>query len=144
MSALDEIVYVVDENLLRLGKGMAAIRRDTGRFAGDALAELLPLGVEDPEWIPVVGDNGWVVITNDRRIRTRPVEAQLAIKHRLKVVHLHGAVGNARPWDQLIRVAGRWPAIERQVIASPSGPWWLSLQHSGTRLMQFDPGAVER
>ncbi len=100
MAALElhEVVYVVDENLLRLGKGILAIRYDTARFSESPLAELLPLGIDDPDWIPVVGDNGWILITNDRRIRTRPVEAELAIQHRLKVVHLHGKI---RPCTRL-------------------------------------------
>nr|WP_236685169.1 hypothetical protein [Mycobacterium lepromatosis] len=36
----------------------------------------------------VVGECGWVVITNDKSIRTRSVEAQMAIDTHLKVVHL--------------------------------------------------------
>ncbi|GAY16234.1 hypothetical protein [Mycobacterium sp. shizuoka-1] len=144
MVALNEIVYVVDENLLRLGKGMVAVRRDAGRFTEAPLDELLPEGIDDVDWIPIVGDNGWVVITNDRRIRTRPAESQLAIEHRLKVVHLHGAVGTALAWDQLIRVTGRWNAVERQVASNPSGPWWLSLRTVGTRVMRYEPGKVER
>lgn len=71
MVAVEDVVYVVDENLQRLGKGMSTIRRDTARFTAQPLDDLLPEGIEDPEWIPIVGDNGWVLITNDRRIRTR-------------------------------------------------------------------------
>ena len=52
-----------------------------------------PRGIADTDWIPTVGDRGWVMITHDRRLRTRPAEAELAIAHRLKVVHLHGKVG---------------------------------------------------
>lgn len=144
MVALQDIVYVVDENLLRLGKGMVEVRRDTGRFTAAPLDDLLPEGIEDPDWIPIVGQRGWVVITNDRRIRTRPAEAQLAIEHQLKVVHLHGVVGNSRPWDQLIRVTTRWEAVERQCRADPAGPWWLSLRSAQSRVMRFEPGVVER
>ena len=43
------------------------------------LDALLPEGIDDPDWIPVAGDRGWVVITNDTLIRTRPVEAHMAI-----------------------------------------------------------------
>lgn len=144
MPALEEIVFVVDENLLRLGSGMAAVRRDTACFATGPLEELLPQGIEDTEWIPIVGDRGWVIVTNDRRIRTRPVESQLAIEHRLKVIHLHGAVGNARPWEQLTRLTARWEAVEQQLATNPDGPWWLSLRSSRAQVMRYEPGAVER
>lgn len=144
MVAVEDVVYVVDENLQRLGKGMSTIRRDTARFTAQPLDDLLPEGIEDPERIPIVGDNGWVLITNDRRIRTRPIESRIALRHKLKVVHLHGAVGNARPWDQLVRLATRWDAIAAHVDSTPDGPWWLSVQQSRMRVMRFEPGIVER
>jgi hypothetical protein len=144
MVAVGRVVYIVDENLLRLGKGVVAIRSDTARFSEPPVDELLPQGIDDPDWIPLVGDRGWVLITNDRHIRTRPVKAQLAIEHKLKVVHLHGQVGNAAAWDQLIRLTTRWEAVERQVDREPDGPWWLSLQANTSRIMRFEPGKVER
>lgn len=144
MVALEDVVYVVDENLLRLGKGIMAIRRDTARFTEPPLDELLPQGMDDPDWIPAVGDRGWVVITNDRRLRTRPVEAQLAIDHRLKVIHLHGGVGSSSTWDQLTRIATRWEAVKQQVEREPEGPWWLSLQVATSRVMRYEPGKPER
>ncbi|WP_374101653.1 hypothetical protein [Mycobacterium sp. SM1] len=73
-----------------------------------------------------------MVITNDKRIRTRPVEAQKAIDHNLKVVHLQGGVGHAAASLQLERLAKRWEAIEDHVIRSPIGPWWLSVRKSRT------------
>ena len=90
MLGIDDVVFVVDENLLRLGAGLVAVRKDTARFSRPPVDDLLPQGILDTEWIPLVGDRGWVVITNDRHLRTRPVEAELAIAHKLKVVHLHG------------------------------------------------------
>lgn len=101
---LEQVTYVVDENLLRLGNGLVAVRRDTARFSRPPVYELLYAGILDPDWIPVVGDRGWTVITNDRRLRTRPTEASLAITHQLKVVHLHGEGGNRPAWEQLVRL----------------------------------------
>jgi hypothetical protein len=104
MVALDDVRYIVDENLLSLGNGMVVLRRDTARFSRPPVEELLPLGISDPQWIPIVGDRGWVIITSDRRLRTRPGEAELAITHKLKVVHLHGAIGTKPAWDQLVEL----------------------------------------
>jgi hypothetical protein len=39
------VVYVVDENLLSLGNGMVAVRRDTARFSRAPVDELLPRGI---------------------------------------------------------------------------------------------------
>jgi hypothetical protein len=144
MLVLDEVTYIVDENLLRLGNGLVAVRNDTARFSRPPVDELLPRGITDPEWIPIVGNRGWVVITNDRRLRTRPQEAQLAITHKLKVIHLHGEVGSRPAWEQMVRVATRWGSIEDQQAATPEGPWRLSLRRNRAVVMHFAPGAMER
>lgn len=105
--------------------------------------ELLPSGILDTDWIPVIGERGWVVITSDRRLRTRPTEARLAITHRVKAVHLHG-LGERSAWEQLVRLVSRWDDIEKQVERAPEGPWWLSLRPRGVRVMRFEPGVAER
>ncbi|MDX1887845.1 hypothetical protein [Mycolicibacterium sp. 120270] len=144
MLEVDNVTYVVDENLLRLGAGLVAVRKDTARFGRAPIDDILPLGILDTDWIPIVGRRGWIVITNDRHLRTRPVEAELAIAHKLKVVHLHGKVGGQSAWAQLTRLTARWPAIENQHEKAPEGPWWFSVRSSGTAVMEFAPGTVER
>jgi hypothetical protein len=37
-----------------------------------------------------------------------PAEAELAIAHRLKVVHLQGKIGHASAWEQLTRWRTAW------------------------------------
>ncbi|MCW2686354.1 MAG: hypothetical protein JWR37_1244 [Mycobacterium sp.] len=41
---LEDVVYLVDENLLRLGNGIVAVRRDTARFSRSPVDELLRRG----------------------------------------------------------------------------------------------------
>lgn len=36
---------------------------------------------KDSEWLPIAGDNGWLVILRDKRIRTRAEERQMIIEH---------------------------------------------------------------
>ena len=134
---------MVDENLVRLGRAMALVRRDTGCFGQHDLRDLLPQGIGDTQWIPIVAARGWVAITNDKRLRTRPAEAILGIEHKLRVIHLHGNVGNGSPWDQLVRLTTRWSAIEKALIGN-AGPCWLSAQATGLRVLGFAPGSPER
>ena len=135
--------FVVDENLARLGAAITLLRRDTGCFGRAQLSELLPLGIGDTEWIPIVAERGWVTITNDKRLRTRPAEATLAAEHGLRVIHLHGSAGFSTPWNQLVRLATRWDAIER-ALAKAEGAVWLSAQESALRVLRFEPGRPER
>jgi PIN like domain len=141
--SLDALRFVLDENLLRLGKALGLLRHDLACVGQPPVADLLPPGIGDSEWIPRVGQRGWVMITDDRRLRTRPAEAQLAIEHQLKIVHLHNA-GHLSSWDQAVRLMSRWPGIEQQVEATATGPWWLSVRAHGVLLLTFQPGRPER
>jgi PIN like domain len=140
---LENLRYILDENLLRLGRAMSMLRHDLACIGLPPLRDLLPPGVGDTEWIPQVGRRGWIMITDDRRLRTRPFEARLANEHGLKVVHLHRA-GHLTSWDQAVRLISRWPAIERYADQRPIGPWWLSIRSQRLMELEFRPGEVER
>lgn len=88
--------------------------------------------MDDVEWIPLVAARGWVAITNDHHLRTRPSEARIAHHHGLKCVNLRGA-GNLSRWSQLVRLVSHWEAIDEFVRTHPDGPWWLSLTKNGRR-----------
>jgi hypothetical protein len=54
------------------------------RVGKDAKAkiELFPPDTKDPVWLRAVGVNGWLAITRDGKIRTRPAERQAIVEHR--------------------------------------------------------------
>lgn len=91
------------------------LRNDIALVGQEPVADALPIGIHDSNWIPILGSRGWVMITNDQRIRTRPSEAALAVENGLKVVHLHGRVGNQSAWQQAIRLFSRWEAIDNHL-----------------------------
>jgi hypothetical protein len=53
------------------------------RVGKDAKAkiELFPAATKDPVWLRAVGMNGWLGITRDAKIRTRPAERQAIMEH---------------------------------------------------------------
>ena len=53
------------------------------RIGKDARAkiELFPADTKDPVWLRAVGVNGWLGITRDAKIRTRPAERQAIMEH---------------------------------------------------------------
>jgi hypothetical protein len=81
-----------------------------------------------------------VGITDDRHIRTRPAEAELAEKHKLKVVHLDG-MGHRDRWDQLMRLVSHWKKVEEMATSRPNGPWWLALRVNRAIELRYQPGA---
>ncbi|RFD24066.1 hypothetical protein MUBE_14355 [Mycobacterium uberis] len=83
-----------------------------------------------PDWIPVVSERGWIVITVDKHIWTRLVGMQMAIDHHLEAVHLEISVGHVVVWQQLVCLAKCWEVIENQVTGSSVGSWWFSVRSS--------------
>lgn len=43
--------------------------------------ELFPLDTKDPVWLRAAGIHGWLVITRDKRIRSRPGEREAIMTH---------------------------------------------------------------
>ncbi len=45
------------------------------------LEDRFPHDVPDTEWLAMAGDEGWLVITHDTNIRTRPGERRAIVEH---------------------------------------------------------------
>ncbi|WP_397219002.1 PIN-like domain-containing protein [Nocardioides terrisoli] len=67
-------VYFTDENTLGLGKLLRRAGRDDVIYPGHEDLPEVPVGTPDLDWMPVVAYRQLIVVTRDRRIRTRPVE----------------------------------------------------------------------
>jgi len=52
------------------------------------LDDIFPERTPDEDWLKVVGDQGWNVITKDRRIRYRKAEFGIVKKHEVKMFTL--------------------------------------------------------
>jgi hypothetical protein len=44
--------------------------------------------VDDPDWLPLIGSEGWLVITRDKAIQRRPGEKQAVLDHNVKMAGL--------------------------------------------------------
>jgi hypothetical protein len=129
---LEDVRFFVDENTIALGKAIAVLRNDTALIGRPPIDQLVTVGMLDEEWIPIVASRGWVVLTSDHHLRTRPHEARLALEHGLKCVNLKG-VGALTRWAQFVRLAIHWDAVEEFARTHPDGPWWLSLNKTGRK-----------
>jgi hypothetical protein len=78
VTTLGDVRFVIDENLLRMAKGVVRVRRDTAVFSASPVEKLLPSGILDTEWIPAVGERGWVVISTRRAVRVMRFEPGVA------------------------------------------------------------------
>jgi hypothetical protein len=120
--------FYADESVLGVGKALATARRDLVH-PGHPLVPELPLGVLDPDWIPVVASKGLVVILRDRHIRTKPVERDLLRRHGLRAFWLAGK-RDMDTWHQLELLVRKWDLLEETITKRGSGPWFYALSES--------------
>lgn len=71
---LTEFVLFLDENHC-LNRNVIEAIEERGILCEKHLDHFLP-GMEDVEWLPVVGQRGWALLTTDARIRTNFVEKE--------------------------------------------------------------------
>jgi len=127
--------FFIDENDLALGKSLAA-ELDVVYPGHPDLPEV-PRGSLDDQWLPVIGDDGLVVITRDRKIRYRPAEKLAWVDHRVRGFVLTGAKSQttvdsrrsstvtgiaSRPWSKRGRTVRGCKHLPRTVCVRSTSP----------------------
>lgn len=131
-------VYFADENLLGVGKLLRLCGRVDVVFPGHQDIPEIPRGAADLDWLPIVGERGLIVLSRDRRIRTRPAELRMYHEHGVRSVWL-GAKQD-RSSQQLFEMFIQHEArLQREIIKLGAGPWALAMSPSGVRPMVLLP-----
>ena len=125
-------VYFTDENALGLGKLLVRSGRADVVYPGHQSFQSVPLGTPDLEWLPVVGAAGLIVITRDKRIRTRPAELNAFREHGVRAIFI-GGKQDLGPHDQVRLFLENERRILRLITKLGAGPWALQLSASGVR-----------
>lgn len=133
-----EPVFFTDENALGLGKLLRRGGRDDVVHPGHEGLPDVPLGTPDLDWMPVVATMNLVVMTRDKRIRTRPIELQSYWEHGIRSVWI-GAKRDLGPRDQLELLLHHESRLHRQIVKLGPGPWALKLTTSGLRPINLKP-----
>lgn len=96
----------------------------------------VPLSTQDLEWMPVVAQRNLIVITRDRRIRTRPAELRVYWEYGIRSVWI-GAKRDLAPRDQLELFLQHEDRLRRAIIKYGAGPWALAMSPSGLRPLRL-------
>lgn len=80
----------------------------------------------------MVGRSGLVVLTRDKRIRSRPLERQALLDHGVRACFLTSS-GSLNLFDQLRLWLRNWDDIEALVAGQPA-PWLASVSRIGVRV----------
>ena len=101
----------------------------------------MPLGTLDLEWMPAIAQRDLIVLTRDRRIRTRPAELRIYWELGIRSVWL-GAKQDLGPSDQFELFVKHEARLQREIIKRGPGPWALAMGSSGVRPLNLKgPGA---
>lgn len=127
--------WFFDENSIGVAKALQYVRGDVTWPGGPG--GLVPEGAKDPQWLPVVGKAGLVVLTRDKRIRRRPLERQTLLTNGVRAC-FQTTGGQLNLFEQLQLWLRYWSDIESLVEEEP-GPWLASVTRIGVRI--FEAGA---
>lgn len=133
-----EPVYFADENTLGLGKLLERSGRDDVLYPGHPALPEVPLGTDDLEWLPIVGAQKFVVLSRDRRIRSRPAELRLYWEHGLRSVWI-GGKHDLGPRQQLELFNNYEARLARLIIKNGPGPWAVTMTPAGVRPLPIPP-----
>jgi hypothetical protein len=129
MVAVEHLVrFYVDESATGLGLAMAA--PEVTPHVGHPLIPECPRGALDTEWIPAVAARGLIVITRDKKLRTKPVEIRALWEHWLRVFCI-GGKKDLTTWEWLARVVKHWARMEELIEQRGPGPW-IYMLNEGT------------
>jgi hypothetical protein len=127
--------WFFDENSIGVAKALQYVRGDVTWPGGPG--GLVPEGAKDPQWLPVVGKAGLVVLTRDKRIRRRPLERQALLTSGVRAC-FQTTGGQLNLFEQLQLWLRYWSDIESLVEEEP-GPWLASVTRAGVKI--FEAGA---
>jgi len=132
--------FYVDADTLGLARILCRIRSDV-TYPGDpgdpaARPPRPPCPITDPEtpdpvWIPVVAAAGWLILTRDQHIRTRPAEIKAVVDSGARLVAIVASSPNERlnNFGILEIVMINWRRIDG--IESLPGPYVYTASRSG-------------
>lgn len=125
-------MYFTDENALGLGKLLRRSGRTDVVYPGHEELPEVPLGAADLDWMPLVATKGLIVLTRERRIRSRPVELATYREFGIRSVRI-GSKTDLSPADQVEMFLRHERRIELEAIKLGGGPWALLLTDAGVR-----------
>ena len=98
----------------------------------DIYGERIGQGLADTEWLGDAGQNGWVVLMKDDKIRYRPAELEALTTAGVRAFCLTNA--NLRGADMAQRFVDQLPKITRIATERP-GPYIFGVYVDGVRAL---------
>ena len=81
----DSLAIYLDENHCNNKKVLAVLANAGTRV--ERHLDHFSRGTPDEDWLPLIGENGWALLTTDKRIRFRTNEKQAVIRHKVRMFY---------------------------------------------------------
>lgn len=132
------MTFYVDASVpVAVRRALAEVRDDVCYAGGPGCPKESTL---DIHWLKTAGENDWIVLKRDKRIRTRPGERKALIDAGLRTFCLTGA-GNYSKWQVLQLLTARWDRIE-EVASTVGGPYVYAVTKDGVRRLTLSGTAA--
>jgi predicted nuclease of predicted toxin-antitoxin system len=123
--------FFFDNNLsYRLVDGLKAFGEDVVH-----LTEYFSADEKDTVWLEYIGQNGWVLITRDEKIRWNPAELAAFRRNRVGAFFLGGK--NKSGWDLIQQIIRVWPTIN-DYAEHTNKPYAFRIPPNGTKFTKMD------
>ena len=76
------------------------------------LQEVFRPDIPDTEWMPAVEKQGWIVVTEDSRIRRRQLERAMLKGSTLRMIFLPEPFTREVLWEKFVKIVQWWSEIE--------------------------------
>lgn len=80
--------------------------------------------IDDPEWIKLCGQNGWIAVSGDKRLESVPANRQAVIDAKAKIFVLTDSGSAPEVWGAAI-IVGHYRIAE--IIDGNDGPFYVSV-----------------
>lgn len=130
-----EFVLFLDETSHNCAPIHSALEASRTKFVRHG--SLFKPGVFDEDWLPIVGAEGWAVLTCDKRIRYNQLEREKIIEHGIREFVFTSGNLNGADMGLILREA--LPKMKKLFKEYPA-PFIASISKSGNVVVRFDRG----
>jgi hypothetical protein len=130
-SGLTKLVLFLDENHCRNPHMIEAIE-ERGIACEKHLDHFAP-GIEDTEWLPIIAQRGWSLLTTDARIRSNFLEKEAVRANEVRMFYFSRNNLAGRDMGVALRLA--LPQMER-LVETQTPPFTASINKNGEVILR--------
>lgn len=134
----DDFVLYLDENLCNCQKVIGVLESHTVRY--ERHLSHFPPGTADEDWLPIIGQHGWCLLTTDKRFRYNELERMALRRYGVKGFEFSTNQGGAAAMAASLEIA--LPQL-KSMAKHQRGPFVASITRSGVVRLKWT-GAIRR